>query len=99
MLAVSEALSSEDIETIAQVIAFIESREIARNANSSPSSLSSLSSYRRSSRQNGHQPSGRNQSPSRANCSETAKLPRLWQHLQRLHQKVKMLEPESTQEM
>ena len=77
-----EALSSEDVQVkpIAQVIAFIESREIARNANSPSSSLSALSSYRRSNnpRHNDqHLPSlpSRNSSPSRADRSKTAKCP------------------------
>ena len=44
-----KALSSEDIQVkpISQVIAFIESREIACNANLPSSSFSALSSYRR----------------------------------------------------
>jgi len=68
-----EALGSEDIQvkSIAQVIAFIESREIARNANSHSPSLSALSSYRRSNCQS----SGRSQSPSRADHSKPAKCP------------------------
>ena len=75
-----EALSSEGIQAkpIPQVIAFVKSREIARNANPSSSSLSAMSNYRRSNHPDtGLKRAGHDQSqlPSCTDQSKTAKCP------------------------
>ena len=72
-----EALSSDGIQVkpVSQVVAFVESREIARNANSSSSSaLSALSAYRRSN--DNHPRNQRAGTPSSVTeRSKTAKCP------------------------
>jgi len=59
-----EALSFDGIQakSIAKVIAFVESKEIARNANPSSSSMSAMSTYRKSGRSH-----HKEQTPNRGN--------------------------------
>ena len=75
-----EALSADGIQVrpIAQVIAFVESRETARNANPLSSTLSALSTYRKSNngRAQQKQPSSdRGPSPTVTDRLKTAKCP------------------------
>ena len=75
-----EALSADGIQVrpIAQVIAFVKSRETTRNANPSSSTLSALSIYRKSNNcraQQKQQSSDRGPSPTVTDRLKTAKCP------------------------
>lgn len=71
-----EALSTENIQTkpVTDVIAFVETRETARNANPAPS-ISALSEYRKSRRDPKRPPKNAGQSPSTFEQSLMANCP------------------------